>query len=180
MTRKMKKLRGLRRYYKNLAIKNDFELCGTLDYMKCPDAWFDRGHWHFDWWGLGNNSFKRRRPHLDKLFRHFEILIENAKWIKTEFQLFALILDNNSESDAVYLHSPNPNNSDFPIVWDDLSEECTLKNNDLIAYLDQLTQYDKLYGVRRKPFCILIPKNVGWSKILWLTSKTQLSHQRRK
>ena len=34
----------------------------------------------------GNNSFKKRKPHLDKLFRHFELLIEKAETLKTEYR----------------------------------------------------------------------------------------------
>ena len=160
----MKKHRGLRRYYKNLATQNDFELSGYLNRMKDPNAWFNGSHKHFDWWGFGNNSFKRRKPHLDKLFRHFEILVEACKERKTEFQLYALLLDKSSLYDAVFLHSPNPNGTEFPLTWDNLSEECTLKNNELVEYLNRLTQYDKLYGVADEPFCILIDKNSGLNK----------------
>ena len=160
----MKKQRGLRRYYKNLIIHNDFERKNSLDFLNDTNAWFDLCHWHFDWKGLGNYSFKRRKPHLDKLFRHFEILIEKSKYLKIEFQLFALILDNDSSSDAIYLHTPNPNASDFPLIWENISENCTLKNKDLIEYVNQLNEYEKLYGMADEPFCILLGKNVGIQK----------------
>jgi len=157
----MKKQRGLRRYYKNLVIQNDFEQMELLNFQDDPNAWFDMWHWHFDWWGFGNNSFKRRKPHLDKLFRHFEILIEKSKHLKIEFQLFAFILDKDSANDAVFLHTQNPNNSDFPLNWENISEKCTLKNKDLIEYINQLNEYEKFYGVEDEPFCILFKKNIG-------------------
>jgi hypothetical protein len=143
--------------------------------MKKPDAWFNHSHFHFDWWGFGNNSFKRRRPHLDKLFRHFEILIENSKWLKTDFQLFALILDKSSLYDAVFLHTPNPNDTEFPLTWDNLSQECTLKNDSLVEYLGRLPRYEKLYGVAGEPFCILIAPNTGLDKSFY-TAKSDASN----
>ena len=170
----MKKQRGLRRYYKNLAIQNDFEQSEFLDFRNEPNAWFDKWHWHFDWQGFGNNSFKRRKPHLDKLFRHFEILVEKSKHLKIEFQLFALIWDRHSLYDAVFLHTTNPNASDFPLTWENISEKCTLKNKDLIEYINQLNEYEKLYGVanefygvENEPFCILLGKNIGIQKTLY-------------
>jgi hypothetical protein len=157
----MKKYRGLRRYYKNLAIQNDFEKTGYFEYFKNPNAWFYHKHWHFDLNGFGNHSFKRRKPHLDKLFRHFEMLVEGVKSLKVEFQLFAVILDNHSASDALFLHSPNPNGSEFPLTWEELSETCTLKNKDLIDYLNQQNEYEKLYGIAEESFCVLFKKNIG-------------------
>jgi hypothetical protein len=163
----MKKRRGLRRYYKNLATQNDFESWDRFNFRDDPEHWFDLWHWHFDWSGLGNDSFKRRRPHLDKLFRHFDIIVEKVEHLKLEFQLFAIINDKNSASDAVYLHTPNPNDSEFPLTWDNLSEECTLKNRDLIGYLNRLPQYEKLYGIGSEPFCILTVGNTGLDKTLY-------------
>lgn len=86
----MKRHRGLRRYYKNLAIQNDFDKMTWLDFEK-TDTWFDNWHVHFDRHGYGNNSFKKRKPHLDKLFRHFEILVDKTKGLKTNFQLYTIL-----------------------------------------------------------------------------------------
>jgi hypothetical protein len=138
-----------------------------LDFQKKPDAWFDLWHWHFDWNGFGNHSFKKRKPHLDKLFRHFEMLVESTKNFKTNFQLFALLFDNDSYDDAVYLHTTNPNSSKFPMTWENLSETCTLKNQNLIEYINQLDEYEKLYGIDEEPFCILVRKNAGIQKKLY-------------
>jgi hypothetical protein len=157
----MKKQRGLKRYYRNLATQNDFEKWTQFDFNKNPDAWFDRWHMHFDWKGFGNNSFKRRKPHLDKLFRHFDILVSKTKNIKTEFQLFALLLDYDSSSDSLYLHTPNPNNNDFPLKWTTLSQTSTLTNKELDNYIGQLNGYDKLYGKTDQTFCILYQKGIG-------------------
>ena len=157
----MKKQRGLKRYYRNLAIKNDFEKWDKFDFVKYPDNLFDRWHWHIDWKGFGNINFKRRKPHLEKLFRHFEILAEKTKYLKSEFQLFIILLDFDSSSDAIYLHTPNPNNSEFPIKWTNLSQVNTLKNTELCNYVEQLSEYEKLYGKAEESFCILYKKELG-------------------
>ena len=157
----MKKHRGGKRYYRNLAIQNDFKKWEWLDFSRNPDNWFDCWHWHCDWKGYGNLSFKRRKPHLEKLFRHFEILAENTKYLKSEFQLFILLLDFDSHSDAIYLHTPNPNNSEFPIKWKDVSQTNTLTNTELRNHIEQLSGYEKLYGKAEEAFCILYRKNVG-------------------
>ena len=74
----VKKHRGLKRYYKNLSTENDLDKATWLDFDN-PETWFDNWHLHFDWKGYGNDSFKRRKPHLDKLFRHFDLLVNKTK-----------------------------------------------------------------------------------------------------
>ena len=156
-----KKHRGLKRYYKDLAIKNDFHEIVYLE-LDRPNTWFDNWHLHFDWKGYGNNSFKRRKPHLDKLFRHFDILVERTKNLKVDFQLYAILLDYESESDALFLHIANPNNSQFPFKISDLKLTTTLKNQGLNDYLDHLAGYEKMYGsAAEEGFCLLFKRNIG-------------------
>jgi len=157
---KMKKQRGLKRYYRNLAIQNDFDGM-QLDFSK----WFDMWHLHFDWEGFGDNSFKRRKPHLDKLFRHFEILAEMTKEFRQEFHLFAVIYEYASNSDSLYIHTSHPNpHRGFPLDYTDLSTLDTLANKDLQNYLDNLVGYVKLYRKGEdgcEAHCVLYKSNVG-------------------
>lgn len=155
-----KKHRGLKRYYRNLATENDFDKAKKLDFNS-PDAWFDKWHTHFDWYGYGNDSFKRRKPHLDKLFRHFDILVDKTKSISPNFQLYAVLLDFDSASDALFLHTPNPNNSQFPFKVSDLQSVTTLKNKQLDNYINSLDGYEKLYGQAGEAFCLIFKKGVG-------------------
>lgn len=158
-----KKHRGLKRYYNNLATAIDFKKAAcNLDFSN-PREWHDDWHWHFDWNGYGNHSFKRRKPHLDKLFRHFEYLVDKTKHLKTDFQLYAILLDHTSSSDALFLHSPHPNNCQFYFNIADLQLTNTLTNRRLIEYLDNLSAYEKLYGHADEAFCLLFKKNVGHS-----------------
>lgn len=158
---RIKKHRGLKRYYRNLAIKNDFDKMPWLD-LGNSKTWFDNWHLHFDWKGYGNDSFKRRKPHLDKLFRHFDTLVGRVKKIKTDFQLYSILLDFDSSSDALFLHAPNPNNSQFPFKVADLKATTTLKNERLNEYINNLEGYEKLYGQAGEGFCLLFKKNVGY------------------
>ncbi len=155
-----RKHRGLRRYYKNLEIENDLGEATWLN-LDDPNTWFDNWHLHFDWKGYGNNSFKRRKPHLDKLFRHFELLTSKTKRLKLDYQLYAILLDFASYSDALFLHTPNPNNSQFPFKISDLQENTTLTNKKLNEYINNLDSYEKLYGQADEAFCLIFKKNVG-------------------
>ncbi|MFD2909009.1 hypothetical protein ACFSX9_09690 [Flavobacterium ardleyense] len=156
----IKKHRGLKRYYRNLATENDLDKTTWLDFNK-PDNWFDNCHLHFDWKGYGNNSFKRRKPHLDKLFRHFDLLADKTNKLKIEFQLYSILLDFNSYSDALFLHTPNPNNSQFPFKISDLQLTTTLTNKQLNDYINNLDGYEKLYGQANEAFCLIFKKNLG-------------------
>jgi hypothetical protein len=160
LSRTMKKQRGLRRYYRNLERQNDFDKPTFLN-LEDTNTWLDNWHLHFDWRGYGNVCFKRRKPHLDKLFRHFQLLSEKTKSLKSEFQLYAIILDSHSSSDALFLHTLNPNNSQFPFKPQDLSRTTTLTNKELNAYLDNVEGYEKLYGHAKEAFCLLYLKGVG-------------------
>ncbi len=156
----IRKHRGLKRYYRNLAIKNDLDKATWLAFDN-PQTWVDNWHLHFDWKGYGNISFKRRKPHLDKLLRHFDILVDRTKKLKTDFQLYAVLLDMDSSNDALFLHTPNPNNSQFPFQISDLQSTSTLTNKQLNDYINCLGGYEKLYGKADEAFCLIFKKNVG-------------------
>jgi hypothetical protein len=155
----MKRHRGLKRYYKNLQTKNNS--WSGLNFTDPDKAWFDLWHTHFDWRGYGNDSFKRRKPHLDKLFKHFDLLADRAKYLKTDYQIWATLLDFDSYSDALFLHTPNPNQDNFPWTLKGLSKSTTLTNKALDDYINSLNGYEKLYGQADEAFCLLYKKNVG-------------------
>ncbi len=157
----MKKHRGLKRYYKNLSIENDFNKPACPDFDN-TETWSENWHLHFDWRGYGNNSFKRRKPHLDKLFRHFDFLVERTKNLKTDFQLYSILLDYKSSNDALFLHNLNPSNSQFLFQISDLQSTSTLTNKPLCDYINSLEGYEKLYGNAGEAFCLIFKKNVGY------------------
>jgi hypothetical protein len=156
----MKRQRGLKRYYKNLLIKVDFDKIKSVDFND-PRTWFDNWHIHFDRYGYGNYSFKKRKPHLDKLFRHFEILADKTKEIKTDFQLYAIILDYDSKSDAIFLNTLNPNVRKKPFNISELKTESNLTNKQLDDYIKSLSGFEILYGGVHENFCLIYKENVG-------------------
>ena len=148
----MKRHRGLKRYYRNLSIQNDFDKMTWLDFEK-PYTWFDNWHIHFDWHGYGNDSFRRRKPHLDKLFRHFDLLVDSTKTLKTDFQLYTILLDFDSYSDALFLHTPNPNNTQFPFSIENF---CGYLNDSASNQHRQICRFDNLDKMQLWLLSILI------------------------
>ena len=155
----MRKHRGRRRYYQN--IKKQKENWSGLNFTDKDKACFDLWHTHFDWKGYGNDSFKRRKPHLDKLFREFAVLEEKAKSIKTEYQIWATLLDYESGDDALFLHTPNPTQDNFPWKIKDLSSKNNLTNSDLAEYVNNLSGYKILFGQADENYCVVFKDNVG-------------------
>lgn len=99
------KNRGQRRYYKNLKEKDDLGLISELK-LECSECWYNLWHIHFDENGYGNNSFRKRKAHLDRLFRHFDLIAEKYLNLEREFQLFAVVFDRLSSEDGLYIHTP--------------------------------------------------------------------------
>ena len=161
---RIKKYRGLRRYFHKLNLKTD--RFSNLNFTDPALAWFDHWHTHFDWEGIGNTGFKKRRPHLDKLIRDFETLEQKARSLPCDFQLWAMVYDFASDRDALYLHTPNPNQENFPVEIRDLRPGPTLKNRQLLEYLHQLTGFEKIYGNGEQAFCILYKKDRGLTNFI--------------
>ena len=105
------KVRGRRRYYRAI-----MRVATRLQVQE--SGWFDRMHWHVDWPGLGNVSWRERRSHLIALFAMFrDVQHKTAAWLAPH-QCWLQINAVDSSQDAVYLHTPNPNNGDFPIGFE--------------------------------------------------------------
>ena len=155
----MKKFRGQKKYFKRLETDNDLDKAVWLNFDE-PNIWLDNWHLHFDWKGLGNKSFKKRKPHLDKLIRHFEILEKETKKLQKDFQLYAVLLDNDSYYDALFVNTENPNNK-FPWKYDNLITKSNLTNTNLEKYLNTLEGFEKLYGVADENFCVIYKKEIG-------------------
>jgi hypothetical protein len=153
----MRKHRGLKRYYKNLYIKNISEF--ELD--KAAQEWFYLMHIHFDNRGYGNNSFKKRKPHLDKLMKQYDLLSEDVKHLKTDYQIWATILDYDSQSDALFLHTPNPDHDSFPHKIKNLSENNNLTNAALANYINNLSGFKVLFGQAGENYVVLFKEEFG-------------------
>jgi hypothetical protein len=77
------------------------------------DSWWDLWHYHADWFGIGNLRWRYRRTYVRALATVYERIASAHLAFHTPFQLF-FGLSTDAASDAVYLHTPNPNTSNFP------------------------------------------------------------------
>ncbi|NQX81107.1 MAG: hypothetical protein HRT66_03805 [Flavobacteriaceae bacterium] len=136
----MKKKRGLKRYYRNLG---DYSFLENLDFSGGNNSWFDFYHFHIDNTGLGNKSWKSRKQHLDALFKVTEKIEGKLRNYSKDFQYWIAISENDSYDDSIYIHTQNPNGSEFPvsIVFDNKKS----LNTNLTAYLAQ-----KGYNIQTK------------------------------
>jgi len=91
----------------------------------------------------------------------FDFFVKKTKKLKTNFQLYSILLDFYSSSDALFLHTPNPDNSQFPFKISDLRSTSTLKNKELNDYINGLDGYEKLYGLAGEHFCLRYKKDAG-------------------
>ncbi|MBI2894135.1 MAG: hypothetical protein HYY06_11340 [Deltaproteobacteria bacterium] len=87
-----------------------------------PGSWWDLWHYHADWPGWGNVRWSYRLAHLRALAIVFRKVIDAMASIPTPFQTWVLLDVDDAGQDAVYIHSPNPNGSPFPLptggVWE--------------------------------------------------------------
>jgi hypothetical protein len=76
--------------------------------------WCDLWHEHFDLNGFGNLSRYHRDKHLRILFHAFRLAQVELSAQTSPYQVFLNISRDDSGSDAIYVHTPNPNSSPFP------------------------------------------------------------------
>ncbi|MGE7988519.1 hypothetical protein [Lysinibacillus fusiformis] len=117
----MKKFRGKKRYFHNLARELDVAYY-DLDFGK--DGWFDIWHTHLDFYGLGDNSLKLRREHIKAHIILYNNLLEKLKLIKKPYQSWIELVDEDTGLDGVYIHTPNPNDNNFPLKLENIKWDC--------------------------------------------------------
>jgi hypothetical protein len=59
------------------------------------------------------------------------------------------------------VNSPNPNGSEFPMKFSDLTKTSAFTNSKLQSYIDTCSVVEKLYGQEEEPFCLMYKKDVG-------------------
>lgn len=144
------KVRGRRRYYR--ALERDAARFSVSDV-----GWYDYMHWHVDWWGTGNLSWRERRSHLAALFTMFRRLLAQTDRWEQPHQCWLLIDPGDSSQDAVYLHTPNPNGRVFPAPLDEVrwDAEIPARLRELITEPDwQFGRADEsgtYFCIRRRP-----------------------------
>jgi hypothetical protein len=84
--------------------------------------WCDLWHTHFDWDGEGDAGWVIRRQYLNALLRALSRARRELAKANIPYQLFAAIYPRSSGEDALYVHTANPNSTEFPIQFDDADE----------------------------------------------------------
>lgn len=166
----MKKRRGLRRYYRKLRQLNEFaSAVSWLEDIHDPDSWFYYAHIHFDWSGYGDTRWKERAEHLDVMFRHYDMFAGECRQVDRAYQVYAVVHEFDSGSDALYVHTPNPYGDNYPMRWN-YTETCTFKTKNLIEYLGKLKAqgYSVLYAPAGSRYsdCIVFQESLGDNKQL--------------
>lgn len=119
----LKKFRGKRRYFRNLhkAVATEHL---RLDFGK--GSWFDLWHTHLDFMGHGNRSIKIRREHVKAHIALYKSLLKNLEIFEKPFQTWIGKDGQDAGSDAVYIHSLNPNEDNFPLKIKNIDWEIEL------------------------------------------------------
>jgi hypothetical protein len=120
-----KRFRGQKRYFEKILREAAAYSISTTEH-KTWDFW----HYHADWNGLGNRAWKYRFEHLRALIIVFCKIYDLRKQIPLPFQCWIRLDGNDAGCDATFLHSPKPNETDFPYVpanveWNNL-KPCTI------------------------------------------------------
>ncbi len=109
------KFRGKRRYFR--ALRRDADAFQ----LECPpDHWWNFWHHHVDWRGWGNLSWRYRVEHLRALRRVFATCAASLETYPHPFQLWLHLDFEDAAQDAVYVHSLNPYETEFPHTRDEL------------------------------------------------------------
>lgn len=119
----MKKFRGKRRYFRDLSRTVAFEH-NDLDFGN--EGWFDLWHTHLDFFGVGNNSAKIRREHIKAHLVVYENLLDRLDSPDKLYQSWIELDDEDAGKDAVYIHTPNPNENNFPLKIENLNWDCNI------------------------------------------------------
>ncbi|MBF7073581.1 hypothetical protein ISG33_09265 [Glaciecola sp. MH2013] len=102
----------INRYWEKMEAKcrDSFERLDT-------NEWFDLWHTHPDWDGKGN-ARPENRQRCDELTYDMLMLAESITAHRgNEVQCFALVKEDTMDN-SVYIHSENPNDSEFPFQYD--------------------------------------------------------------
>ena len=86
----------------------------NLEAKKWCDLWYT----HFDWDGDGDAGWVMRRLYLNAVLRALNRARLELQGASTPYQLFAGIYPRSSGDDAIYVHTANPNSTEFPVQFE--------------------------------------------------------------
>ena len=169
------KKRGLKRYYRTLS-KLDFA-DRIVAGMRNGTAEYDYEHIHLEGYTL--TKWTEIRSHLDVLFNQLEIFRLNSKAISLPFQVWGYVCFQRDYGChiALYIHTPNNDFDDFPMVFTNASEFPTFRRKELSDYLD--AKIANGYEVRYSNNCdgesevLIAAQNVGLPVFLHTNDRSE-------
>lgn len=93
------------------------------------ESWFDTYHIHLDWDGVGNKSTKIRREHVKAYLNLYERVLNQLEIFGGPYQSWILLHGEDASQDAVFIHTPNPNDDNFPLKINELNWRCNIPQN---------------------------------------------------
>lgn len=115
----MKKFRGKRRYFRNLQKEQQLS---AHPLVFSSDSWFDFWHVHLDFDGRGNSSLKIRKAHVRALLHLMNKLDKALHTWGQPYQIWIELSRLDAGLDAVFIHTRNPNDDNFPCNVPSLTE----------------------------------------------------------
>lgn len=125
------KFRGKKRYFRELEIRGSGDQY-NLDFSN--DGWFDLWHTHLDFFGLGNIRPKFRKQHVNAHLALYKDLVKEMDTFEKPYQSWIEFDEKDASLDAVYIHTPNPNEDNFPLEITDFTLDSSIPDylSDLI------------------------------------------------
>ncbi len=148
MDKKYKK--RIERYWDKMQ-ENANEVFSSID----PDDWFDYWHTHPDCDGKGNSKPENRIRANELTYA----LLQNAEKItehrKNTIQCWAIITED-SMNNSVYIHTKNPNGTEFPFTYKDV--KWNINNQEIEQIIDSsnhqiglyVGEHENTYYIRKK------------------------------
>ena len=109
MAERYRKLRGARRYFRKLSAWPE-----SVRIKLGGDNWYDLWHEHPDFYGWSLRDGRARRAHLRVLFAAFRRVLHETAASAAPGQVFVTVCTKEGRSDALYVHTPNPNAANYP------------------------------------------------------------------
>ncbi|MGM0837676.1 MAG: hypothetical protein ACQEV7_16085 [Bacillota bacterium] len=72
-------------------------------------------HTHLDFYGIGNIRPKYRREHINAHIALYNDLLKKLDSFEKPYQSWIELNEKDAALDAVYIHTPNPNENNFPL-----------------------------------------------------------------
>jgi len=81
------------------------------------DSWFDYWHTHPDWRGKGNSKPENKVRVIELTYQYLIVAESLMKHRNASAQCFAIIHEDTADN-AIYIHTENPNGTDFPFDFE--------------------------------------------------------------